>query len=344
MAEVIIVGAGMAGAVAAGTLAAAGHRVRVLDKGFAPGGRLSTRTEDGAVFDLGAQFLTAQSEAFRSLVAQWEAAGVVQPWFRGSPDLDAPADPDGHVRYRGTPSMRAVVSHLLTGHGVDLGVVVGALAVRDGRWQVHLADRVAGSSSRRVWPAPDGTSRTLTADAVLLTCPVPQALELLAAGGTELPSAAAERLAGATYDPCLTLLGVPAGPTALPDHGGLRLPEGPVAWLSDHLRRGSSPQPALTLHATGAYSRDRLEAPDDQVARELLAAARPHLDTDIEVRRIHRWRYATPTASPGPEPLVTEVAGLPVAVAGDVFAGGRVEGAAISGLDTAAALVARLAG
>jgi predicted NAD/FAD-dependent oxidoreductase len=58
---------------------------------------------------------------------------------------------------------------------------------------------------------------------------------------------------------------------------------------------------------------------------------------------VHRWRYAKPTATLGVEPLVEVVDGAPLAFAGDAFHGGRVEGAALSGLASAAALTETLA-
>ena len=49
--DVLIIGAGMAGLTAARALVEAGCRVRVVDKGKAPGGRLASRRMGGATFD-----------------------------------------------------------------------------------------------------------------------------------------------------------------------------------------------------------------------------------------------------------------------------------------------------
>jgi predicted NAD/FAD-dependent oxidoreductase len=338
--DVIVVGAGVAGALAGHELVDRGHRVTLFDKGFAPGGRLATRQVGPATFDLGAQFLTARSASFAEQVAAWEAAGVVRPWFRGSPDIGADPDPAGHQRWRGHPTMRALASHLVAGLEVVLGTVVTRVAVEGGRWSIETAARLPGAPSRPD-AIPEGTPRQQhRADALVLTAPVPQSLALLEAGGVPLDAAEVERLRRISYDPCLTLLAVPRGPLTLPARGAVRLEDGTLAWLGDQRASGASPTPAVTVHAAAAFSRDHLDASDELVTRRLLDAAAGVLHRDLDAVHLHRWRYATPTVAPGEPSRVLEVAGVPLALAGDAFVGGRVEGAARSGRDAAVRLAA----
>jgi predicted NAD/FAD-dependent oxidoreductase len=62
--DVLIIGAGMSGMAAASELSRAGLRVMVVDKGRAVGGRMASRRIGEAVFDHGAQFITARSDQF----------------------------------------------------------------------------------------------------------------------------------------------------------------------------------------------------------------------------------------------------------------------------------------
>src|SRR5688572_19245827 len=59
---VVIVGAGLAGLSAAVTAARAGARVTVLDRAGSPGGRATTRDENGYLFNIGPHALYSGAE------------------------------------------------------------------------------------------------------------------------------------------------------------------------------------------------------------------------------------------------------------------------------------------
>lgn len=327
-ARVLVLGAGVAGLVAAHDLAAAGHEVTVVDKGRAVGGRLATRRVGDAVFDHGAQFLTVKHDDVRPLLDGWQREGIVVPWFHGSPDLghgtrDGRDDGgDGYPRFRGVPTMRSIAEHLAAVlPDVRTGMRITALATDPGGW---VATAV---------PVDGGDEVHLTATALVCAAPLPQSLALLDAGRVELTDDVEAALRSVTYDPTIAVLAVPDGPTSLPNHGALRLADGPVSWLGDGLRKGTSPVPAVTVHGSADVSRDRWAASDDEVAEVLLTAARPHLGVDATSVYVHRWRYATPTSPPpaGDDLAVLDRVPTPITFAGDAFAGGRVEGALRSG-------------
>ena len=69
--DVVVVGAGLSGLVAARRLEAQGYRVQVLEARTRPGGRMvSTTTASGAVVDLGGQWGGATHHRFAALVAE----------------------------------------------------------------------------------------------------------------------------------------------------------------------------------------------------------------------------------------------------------------------------------
>jgi renalase len=325
--RVIVIGAGVAGLLAARELQQRGCEVTVLDKGHHPGGRLASRRVGEAVFDVGAQFFTTKGERFAAHVAAWRTRGAATAWFRGAPDdLAEEEDPDGHPRYRGAPSMRSLAHHLADGLDVRLARRVTGVRADAGGWRV-------GDVARE---DPADTAEVL-ADALLCTAPVPQSLTLLAEGGVVLSEGLRRELAGIAYAPTVAALVLPGQHPRLGARGALRLAQGPVAFISDNHAKGVSPVPAVTIHASDELSRRRWADGDEAISAELLAAAATWLGDDAEVVGMRRWRYATPLTEPSDAaaPARLDVRPAPIAFAGDAFAGGRVEGAARSGLAAA---------
>ena len=100
--------------------------------------------------------------------------------------------------------------------------------------------------------------------------------------------------------------------------------------------------PAVTFHARPDWSLDRWDrAAGRGRTRSCSSEARPWLgDARVVESQLKRWRFATPQTI-WPEPLLVarRTAPAPLVLAGDAFAGPRVEGAALSGLAAAAALI-----
>lgn len=327
--DCLIIGAGMAGLSAAHRLQSQGLAVALLDKGRGVGGRLATRwrerAEGGrAYFDHGAQFFTVRSPLFQSFVDRWRDEGLVREWSRGFAGAASDSHLDGHPRYVVEGGMNALARRLASPLPVFTGTQVTAIE-GDGEagWSVHLA-----------------TGETRTAPAVLLTPPVPQSLQLLAAGSTVLPAVEEQRLRAVAYDPCLALLVELDRPSRLPDPGALQWRQEPISWIGDNHRKGLSAEiVTVTIHAGPAYSRTHWETPPEVVAEELLLAAGQWFDRDaVRHWQLHRWRYSQPV-EPIPAPFLRVDQPAPLLFAGDAFGQPRVEGAFLSGYAAANALL-----
>ncbi len=311
--DVLVIGAGMAGLIAARELQRAGYRVRVLDKGRGVGGRLASRRMDGATFDHGAQFMTTRDPRFGAVLEQARQNGAVEEWCRGFG-----GGMDGHLRWRGKPSMSAVAKHLALELDLHLENQVAALR-RDGCQ----------------WHADTASGHTFTAGAVVLTPPVPQALAILDAGGLVLPPETRTRLAAIEYERCLAVLAALEGPSRIPPPGGFAPSDGPIAWIADNQLKGISAEPAVTIHATHAFSLKHWEGNRQESGRALLDAAATWLGAGIRTFQVHGWRYSKPMRV-DPESCLLVSQSPPLVLAGDAFGGPRVEGAALSGWAAAA--------
>ena len=319
--DVLVIGAGMAGLMAAAELQRAGRRVLVLDKGRGVGGRLASRRIDGATFDHGAQFITTRDPRFAAVLERGRQNGAMEEWCRGFTGAT-----DGHTRWRGKPAMSAVAKHLAAGLDLHLETPVAALR-RDG-------DR---------WRAETATGRTFTAGALVLTPPVPQSLALLDAGGFVLAPEMRTRLAAIEYERCLAVMALLDGPSRIPPPGGLAPADGPIAWIADNQLKGISAEPAVTIHATHAFSLEHWDRDRQESGRALIGAAAEWLGAGIRTFQVHGWRYSKPMRV-DEEPCVLLSQSPPLVLAGDAFAGPRVEGAALSGWAAAEAILTKSRG
>jgi renalase len=320
--QLVIIGAGLSGLTAARALAGE-YDIVVLDKGRGVGGRMATRRIGGATIDHGAQFFTTHTTQFADVVAGWVAAGVAEPWFAGRVGPHGVEDSDGHTRFRGVPTMNAVAQHLADGLDVRRSTPVQSVE-RDGeRWRVSTLDE------------------SFTADAVLLTAPVPQSLALLAAGGVTLTAGDAARVGGDRVRAMPGRVGrARRACAAAGTWSGRPNLDGPVDWVADNQRKGVSAAPAVTVHASAEFTREHWDTDDDTVVTALLGALQLGSTLVPGGAQVHRWRYARPVTVHHARSL--EAHGHPGLVfAGDAFGGAKVEGAVLSGLAAAEVLSAR---
>lgn len=309
--KVVIIGAGVSGLVAARAISDAGAEVLVVDKGRSVGGRMATRRIGSAVVDHGAQFFTARTPAFQARVDDWLERGLVQVWNHGF-DVD-----DGHPRYVGTAGMNSLAKDLASGLRIETSTM--AFTVRAGsgthRWEVVIDD---------------GTVRL--ADAVILTCPMPQTIALLVDSGIEFGGP----MKLTDYDRTIGLLVTLDREIELPGTGAVQNADDVFSFIGDNSHKGVSPVPAVTFHANPSWSEAHWG--DDTLTQSLIDAATIWLgDAAIVDAEIKKWRFATPREV-WPDPCwATEDESI--VLAGDLFAGPKVEGAHNSGLAAAHVLL-----
>lgn len=319
---VLIVGAGIAGLAAGRRLLELGvdrADVRVVDKGRGVGGRMASRrieTPKGtARFDHGAQFFTTRSDAFRSTIDRAVEAGAVVEWTRGFDET-----PDGYPRWRGAEAMTSLGKWMAADAGIE----------------PELGHRVADIDEELVGHP---------ADAVIHTAPVPQALATMAFCGRLPEPGLARQLAAIAYKPTIAVLLAPeSDATGLAPHGGAQYIDHPdLAFVTDNRAKGISEVPAVTIHLSNALSEMLWNAPDAEILERALRLAAGPLGAigGLHAHQIQRWRYAGPVEV-WPEPTVVWGSDPVIALAGEAFAGPKVEGAFLSGRAAAEAVVERL--
>ncbi len=332
--DVLIIGAGLAGLMAAKQLQERGLNVTVLDKGVSVGGRLATRRIGPGLADHGAQFFTVREPEFQKWVDEWLKLGLVYEWSRGWTDGSAaqfaqqqPAE-DIHPRYATHGGMNALAQHLAKGlHDVQVNVRIVTATGDDGGWILQ-----------------DEDGNLFQGKALLLTAPVPQSLEILDAGASLLIASDNEALKRIQYAPCLAGMFWIEGKVTIPNPGAVQRKNSPVSWIADNQQKGISPEATLvTVHASEQYSAQMWSAPDERILNALETDLRIFITPDSQIReaQLKRWKYSNPTVLHTERYLVGENKPF-VVFAGDAFGGPRVEGAVLSGLAAANALTAEL--
>ncbi len=349
MLPILVIGAGLAGLACARALTAAGRAVIVIDKGRGAGGRMTTRrfgadasATGASAFDTGAQFATVRDARFQAVL---DASGLATRWSDGFPALfpgeSTPrVDADGHPRFRIAGGMKQLAHFLAQSLQIRDQHTVTALTPHADAWRVTVTPGDLAPANAQ----PTGPNETLTAAAVVLTAPVPQALHLLDAAGLAVDP----RLRAVRYDPCLCLLLDCPDATAplLPAPGGLRLMDDPVlSWMASQRAKGLRTHgDGLVVHATGAWSAAHGDATDADILAALRAAtdavlARLNVRVLVADQQLKRWRFSLPTVT-FPAAFFRVPAPAPLLLAGDAFGPhARLEQAWLSGVAAAEALL-----
>lgn len=260
-----IIGAGIAGAWLANRLSRAGHEVLVFEKSRGLGGRMATRRRDELAFDHGAQFFTARTAAFRSMldehprqIAEW------QPKVVTLGDVTKPYKRDWfEPHYVGMPGMGGICRALLDDTTVELETEVSHLAPVDDGWL--LSDQT-GKETRLDW--------------VISTAPAEQTVKIM-------PGAALDRV---VYSPCFALM-VPLESRPAFDAAVVR--GSALEWLAvTSSRPGRSDTPGMVAHASPQWSQAHYDDDREPLIDSLLLVLR-NLGISVgSEAALHRWRYA----------------------------------------------------
>lgn len=326
--RVAIVGGGLAGLVCAHRLLArpSPPEVVVIDKGRHAGGRLCTRTvelPDGrkARFDLGPPVLyphgltSAPRSGGRAASLDAELPGPDLFTHRVVGRVGAAGESGGDevTGLTAAGGMRELAFRLLTAHADAIDFRDHTLAEKlertaDG-WRVH-------TRSLR-----DGLEAVVTANALVLTPPVPQTLELLELNKLAIPDELRYALRAVKYSRCVALYGLFAGAGDLPP-GGVWLGDGPLEWVFDNSKREVSSVPgAVTVLVRGAWAEENWHETDARLIERLLPLVRPWVGAPVDPACVwvQRWRWALPTNPVRPPCAVLR--DLAAVLAGDGFAG-----------------------
>ncbi|MCY3780204.1 MAG: FAD-dependent oxidoreductase [Chloroflexi bacterium] len=317
--EVLVVGAGMSGLMAARTLQGRGITVRLVESGRSVGGRLATRrVGDGGLADHGAQFFTVRGESLQEHVDEWLGLDLVYVWGTGWSDGSTKRTAgDGHPRYATRGGMNKLAKHLAKGLDITLDRLVSNVGPTANGWMLT-----------------DSENGTHEATGLILTPPMPETLALLSRSGVDLHHEDLADLRRIRFGPCLCGIHEIDGDVDLPEPGAVQNFQTEIYWVADNEAKGISQRTIITSHANAKFSRQNWDASEDDIVRELESAVLPYLGPGAKIThtQVKKWRYSVPLTTYPHECLLARDL-PPLVFAGDAFGGrGRVEGAFMSGV------------
>ncbi|MBU24717.1 MAG: hypothetical protein CMD99_01630 [Gammaproteobacteria bacterium] len=318
--EVAIVGAGVAGLAAAGALNTQNYMI--FEKSRGPGGRLASKRINNLRVDIGAQFFTARDPLFQKVVSDAVSAGFVKCWrprmgtfFNGY----ATASPDSQERFVGAPYMNAMGHYLARSLTISTQLRVATIHHDGDVFHLKLTD-----------------SEVYTASKVLVTVPVTQMTSLLSSFDVR------DIASRFTMEPTWTVVSDIEAPLTDQHNNPLDALFGGdhniFDFISTEISKPGRESSYVVIHAKPVWSTNHGEDEPVSVQKQINSALETTFGVSANPVIAHRWRFARPT-----DPTLTTQKGVfevndGLWVAGDYLAGGRVEGAYLSGIEAAGLL------
>lgn len=315
MLDVAIIGAGLAAIAAGRELQRQGLQVALFDKSRGVGGRLATRRINHIPFDHGLPSWQPSGEWTTRLTGDLLAADILQPWRKATSSSNDPQIWQSLTPitvYAAPEGMTAIAKYLAQPLTINRGFRLEQLRPQDDHWQLSFDQQP-----------------TLTAKAVILAIPAPQAIALLPAGHT------APALTPITYEPTFSLMLTYEQPFPWQfPWQELQLTTHPILKTISLDGQKRSPQaPTLVVQTNGSFSREYLDTEHiDPISTMVITEITNTLDLDLpQTSQIHRWRYGIPDITLGQTHL--NINTNPTLIAcGDWCLGNGSEGAIASGV------------
>lgn len=314
--RIAVIGAGIAGLVAARDLSDAGHEVVVFEKSRGLGGRMAARrSEGGAVVDHGLPVLDVPRDGVL-------AGYVVELATDDLVEVDAPGQPVPGRSTEGAPQL-AWASGMTRlpkalAHGLEVVTDTRVAAIRADGEMLEVAQ--------------DQGNTLGTYDWVIVTAPGAQAADLL--DHSPRGAVRAADLRAVPYDlAVMVLAGVAVAP---PEWFAHRPLTGPITYVTSETAKERAPVDGVAsfvVRLDPDVSERLMEASDAAVLAEALPALAKVLGKPAATpawTQVKRWRYST--ARDRLDQQVMNPEGTRVLVAGDaVAAGPRMEDVAATG-------------
>jgi len=331
-----IIGAGISGLAAGRILARAGHEVTVFEKSNGYGGRAATRYAGDQLrskMDHGLPMFSATSPEFREFTDELVKNNLVQPWGQSITVYDGLGiypknpNPSDKLTYTSVDGMNRIGHYL-------------------GRWvDVKKNSKVGGltyfgqnRNNRKPWIINFTSSKTFSADAVIIALPAPQAYGILSMTIDETKTLKLVReIDEIHYSPSYSLM-VGYGDNPIPEWDGIICKSPVIEFISNEASKRDHQESSFVLHGNESFSRKHLKSDKEQITKLMLEEFAEIVSgwvTSPKWSQLHLWKYSRPKKVLNRPYFDLETDDAPLALVGDYYESDTIDAAYCSGVHLA---------
>ena len=321
MKRIAIIGAGMSGLTVANQLKDIA-KVELFEKSRGVSGRMSTRYAESYQFDHGAQDFTVRNEAFKSFLAPYIDAGILQEWKPKLMLLEkgqiAKERTWSEIHYVPVPKMNELCIAMAKEIDVHLNTEIVSIEKQNQHWSLLTKDKQEFG----------------TYEWIINTTPAPQAEKLLPTSFAGYNHFKKCKMLG-----CYTLMLAFNQPWKWEWEAAI-VKDSLISWMALNSNKpGRDNRQTLIVQTDNQWSEDHIDAATSDIQHLILNELNSLLSYDFsssEYLTTHRWRYADTKQVTGVDYHLDH--DLKLGACGDWFIKGRIESAFLSGYKLANSL------